>query len=159
MICNQVLTHPFFLNADTVYCYVDYRAEVATASIIKKAWECGKKVAVPRVEGDELRFYYIQSFSDLVEGYKGILEPREIHPADAQTALVLVPGVAFDRECKRIGYGKGFYDRFLSAHTHYRTMALAFELQIVDKIPADEHDICPQIVVTEENYYVRNIAK
>ena len=126
-IYDKVVTHPFFLEAETIYCYVDYRAEVSTKKLMETAWECGKKVAVPKVEGDELKFYYIRSFADLEDGYKGILEPKQNFPADAQTALVLLPGVAFDRTCKRIGYGKGFYDRFLCRHAHYHTIALAFD--------------------------------
>lgn len=158
-IYEKVVAHPFFLSADTIYCYVDYKAEVSTKDIIERAWEYGKKVAVPKVEGEELKFFYIQHFSDLEEGYKGILEPNKSRPANAQAALVLMPGVAFDRECKRIGYGKGFYDRFLRNHTQYRTMALAFESQMVERIPFDEYDICPEMIITEETCYVRQITK
>lgn len=153
LICEKVVTHPFFLQADSIYCYVDYRREVGARSIIEHAWKQGKKVAVPKVNGDEMEFYYIQSFEDLKEGYKGILEPEEMHPATEEHALVIMPGAAFDRCGNRIGYGKGYYDKYLQSHSNLKTIALAFELQMVDAIPADTHDICPNIIITEENTY------
>ena len=161
-IYEKVVSHPFFLNADTVYCYIDYRKEVGTREIIKKAWEDKKKVAVPKVEGDKMSFYFIQEFADLKEGYRGIPEPEPIFPAKDENAseqtssvLVCVPGAAFDKHCNRIGYGKGYYDKFLSLHKHYHTMALCFACQMIELIPAESYDIRPEIVITEENHYVR----
>lgn len=154
-IYEKVVSHPFFLNADTVYCYIDYRNEVGTREIIEKAWEDKKKVAVPKVEDSEMSFYFIQEFTDLKEGYRGIPEPEPIFPADEAHALVIMPGAAFDRNCNRIGYGKGYYDKFLNSHKIYHTMAIGFELQMVNRIPSESYDIRPEIVITEENIYVR----
>lgn len=159
LIYEKVVTHPFFLQADAVYCYVDYHREVGTRSILEHAWKQGKKVAVPKVNGETMEFYYIHSFKDLKIGYKGILEPEEDHPATDNYALVLMPGAAFDLRCNRIGYGKGYYDKYLHAHPDYKTLALAFDLQVVDCIPADEYDICPDIIMTEENNYERQLTK
>ncbi len=156
LICEKVVTHPFFLASDVIYCYVDYRNEVRTREIIETAWEQGKKVAVPKVFGDEMEFHYIQSFEDLEKGYKGIPEPwKECLADDAENVLVIMPGAAFDVTCNRIGYGKGYYDKYLHAHPNYKTLALAFELQMVKHIPAEEYDICPDIIITEENTYER----
>ena len=154
-IFYKVVTHPFFLQADTIYCYADYRREVGTHQIIEYAWNLGKKVALPKVDGDEMEFHYIQSFDQLEEGFKGIREPKQTHPANAKNVLVIMPGAAFDLKCNRIGYGKGYYDKFLQIHPEYRTIAIAFELQILDNIPAYTHDICPDIIITEENTYER----
>ena len=88
LICEKVVTHPFFLQADAIYCYVDYRREVGTADIIEQAWMSGKKVASPKVLGDEMEFYYIQSFEDLSEGYKGIFEPKQTNLAHDENVLV-----------------------------------------------------------------------
>ncbi len=155
LICEKVVTHPFFLQADAIYCYVDYRSEAGTRRIIEKAWKLGKKVAVPKVNGDEMEFYYIHSFDDLKEGYKGILEPEEMHPATDADALVIMPGAAFDRCCNRIGYGRGYYDKYLQSHQNLKTIALAFELQMVKAIPAEVYDICPNMIITEEKTYER----
>lgn len=152
-IQTQVITHPFFLESNVIYCYVDYRNEVGTESIIKEAWKLGKQVAVPKVEGEEMSFYYISDFSDLEEGYRQILEPDGRFPANAEHALVIMPGVAFDQSRNRIGYGKGFYDRFMDKHSTYHTIALAFECQMMDEIEADMYDYRPEILITEEHIY------
>lgn len=152
-ISEKVVTHPFFLESDVIYCYVDYRNEAGTESIIKRAWKLHKKVAVPKVEGEEMNFYYISDFSDLKEGYRQIREPETGCPAKAAQALVIMPGVAFDRKRNRIGYGKGFYDKFLDKHLSYKTIAIGFECQIVDEIETDSYDYRPDILITEEHIY------
>ena len=155
LICERVVTHPFFLQADAIYCYIDYRREVGTRMVLEEAWKLGKKVAAPKVLGDEMEFYYIQSYADLEEGYKGISEPKKVNLATDDNTLGIMPGAAFDIKCHRIGYGKGYYDKYLQAHPNYKTLALAFELQMVEHIPTEEYDICPQILITEENTYER----
>ena len=154
-IYEMVVTHPFFLQTDAIYCYVDYRREVGTRRIIEQAWMSGKKVAVPKVLGDEMEFYYIQSFEDLKEGYRGIPEPKQINLAHDANVLVIMPGAAFDKTGNRIGYGKGYYDKYLQLHPNHQTLALAFELQILEAIPTDTHDVCPNIIITEEKIYER----
>lgn len=155
LIYEKVVTHPFFLQAGAIYCYMDYRKEVGTRAIIEHAWVMGKKIAVPKVNGNEMEFFYIQSFEDLQEGFRGILEPKYAHPANDEHVLVIMPGAAFDSNCNRIGYGKGYYDQYLHEHSNYRTIAIAFELQIVELIPTEAHDVCPNIIITEEKTYER----
>jgi len=155
LICEKVVTHPFFLLADAIYCYADYHGEVATRQIMEYAWKIGKKVATPKVLGDVMEFYYIQSFDDLEEGYKGIPEPKQMNLALDEKALLIMPGAAFDRFGNRIGYGKGYYDKYLKAYPNHKTIAIAFELQMVETIPAEVHDICPDIIITEEKTYER----
>lgn len=153
-IYKNIIAHPFFLRADTIYCYVSYHHEADTYAIIQKAWELGKQVAVPKVSGTSMEFYYIQSFHDLQKGYCNIPEPITDKLATIENALVLMPGAAFDKQRHRIGYGKGFYDKYLTLHPLHRTIAAAFELQIIDDIPAEPFDISPEIVITEEHIYV-----
>lgn len=154
IIYEKVITHSFFLNAETIYCYIDYKKETATRMIIEKAWKLNKKVAVPKVVGMDMTFHFIQSFSDLEKGYKGILEPVTEPLQEIVPGLVILPGVSFDKKRNRIGYGKGYYDRFLSKHTSLKTMAIAFEMQIIDKIPSEPFDIQPQVLITERYIYV-----
>lgn len=153
-IYEKVITHPFFLSAETIYCYVDYNHEVDTHAIMEKAWELQKKVAVPKVLGDSMEFYYIQDFSELQEGYFHILEPVTMSAAEDDYALVIMPVAAFDKNRNRIGYGKGFYDKYLQEHKNHKTLAAAFDFQVVDFIPADAFDIRPDVIVTEEKLYV-----
>ena len=153
-IYEKVITHPFFRNAEEIYCYIDFRNEVGTKKIIKEAWSLGKKVAVPKVTGSSMEFYCIKSFDELSPGSWGIPEPNPETVACGKNVLVIMPGAVFDANKHRIGYGKGYYDKYLANHFDYQTMALAFELQMLENIPADQHDICPQFIVTEERIYV-----
>lgn len=153
-IYEKVVTHPFFLEADEIYCYVDYKKEAGTKAIMEQAWKLQKEVAAPKISGEDMEFYYINCFEELESGYCKIMEPISQEVAVGKNVLVIMPGAVFDKNRNRIGYGKGFYDRYLAKHPSYRTMALAFELQIVDDIPADIYDICPEVIVTEKKFYV-----
>ena len=153
-ICERITETDAFERAGTVYVYMDCKGEVSTKQLTEKAWKMGKKVAAPRVQGNEMTFYYIRSYQDVAPGYFGIPEPvsscEEAHDEDA---LLIVPGVGFDTRRHRCGYGKGFYDRYLTAHTGHTTVAAAFEFQIMDEVPADEYDILPQYLVTEQRMF------
>ena len=162
--------------------------------MLDRVFSDGKAVFVPKVSGKEMDFYRIFSEADLTEGYRGILEPsggqlldgwmddqisqrvggrqekplknREEQEGESAVLSVMIcmPGAAFDRACHRIGYGGGFYDRYLSGRsaaaegaegkTHlcaaYLTAALAYDCQVFEEIPWEMHDICPMCVVTEK---------
>lgn len=128
-------------TADTVYLYISINQEVRTARLISSALKSGKKVAVPLVVGDEIVFKYISSHDDLHSGYWNVPEPDEsCITADDKDALVIMPGLAFDSEGYRLGYGKGFYDRFLSREPEHHTIALCYGFQLVDSVPHELHD-------------------
>jgi 5-formyltetrahydrofolate cyclo-ligase len=86
----------------------------------------------------------------LKKGYFGIDEPVTTELADDKEALIIVPGVAFDERGFRVGYGKGYYDRFLNKHSDYTKIALAYEMQILTEIPNDEYDVAMNRIITEE---------
>ena len=90
----------------------------------------------------------------LEPGYFEIPEPTTGVPAEDEEAILIVPGVAFDRNRHRAGYGQGFYDRYLEKHPHHKTVAVAFDFQIVDEVPSEPTDICPQMVITESEIYM-----
>ena len=151
----------------TVLTYVSFRSEVSTYRIIDRFLKMGVNVAVPRVEGEEIRFYHISSRDDLADGYMGIHEPKpDCRPWEEKTSgltsgspgsnmdtVVLVPGSVFDKKGNRIGYGGGFYDRFLTDHQGMYSIGLAYECQIADEIPADEWDRKVDMVITPEHAY------
>lgn len=153
---NRFLKLSEYQKAKVIYAYMDCKHEVETRDLIRAAWSEGKRVAVPKVIGEEMKFFYITSFEkDLEDGYFGIKEPREENPAEEENALLLMPGVAFDEQCHRIGYGGGFYDRYLEAHPGLVTVALAFEFQIRNEVPYETFDIQPSKIVTEERVISR----
>ena len=156
-IMKAVTGHPWFLEADALYCYVDFKGEVGTRGMIERAWELEKKVYVPAVSGHNMEFYRIFSFEELKEGAFGIPEPvvsegwekGDISPEEK--ALMIMPGVAFDMGRNRIGYGGGDYDRNLASCPGCcgHIIAVAFECQIVEKIETEETDIKPELLITE----------
>lgn len=150
-ICKAVVGHELFLAAKTIYCYVSFRSEVDTQAIIRHAWRAGKKVAVPKVTGNhEMCFYYIDSMADLKPGFFQVPEPVTGTVAKESDALVIMPGAAFDQKGGRIGYGKGFYDYYLTENPGQPRMGLAFALQVLDVIPSDAHDVKVQMLATEK---------
>ena len=128
--------------AKTIYGYLPYNQEVRTVPMLEQALKDGKKVAVPKVYGDEMKFLYLDDLSKVSKGYAGIPEPIADEPvADDETALVLMPGLAFDPAGHRIGYGGGFYDKFLAAEPNHPTLALCYEFQMLPELHTEEHDI------------------
>ena len=145
---------PEYEDADRIMAYADYNHEVITRYIIEQAWKDGKEVAVPKVFGKDMIFYKLTDFAQLESGYFGIPEPKE----DGETvswedAMMVMPGVAFDENCNRVGYGGGFYDRFLEKHPGIRRVAVGFSFQILSEVPTEPTDIRPQVIVTEEKIY------
>lgn len=149
-ITEKVIRLPEFVNTDRVLIYADYNHEVMTGFLIEAAWKAGKEVAVPRVEGRNMTFYKLTDFSQLSPGYFGIPEPEQGERVNWKDALMIMPGVAFDHACHRVGYGGGFYDRYLEKHPELTRLALAFEFQMLSQVPTEPTDISPQIIVTEQ---------
>ena len=131
-----------YRQAKTIYGYLPYNQEVRTTPMLEQALKDGKRVAVPKCYGDEMRFIYMDDLSLVEKGYANIPEPIADGPiGDDPTALVLMPGLAFDREGHRIGYGGGFYDKFLAAEPEHPTLALCYEFQMMDHLETEEFDI------------------
>ena len=149
-----------FKAAKNILCYVSFNNEVDTIALIKKyLLTKSKSIIVPKVIGNKLALFKINNFSDLALGKFNILEPikGELFDLTNLTAsdIILVPGVAFDLEHNRIGYGKGYFDKLLAKiitmkEKSPKIIALAFELQIVDKINAEQHDIKVDKIITEK---------
>ena len=137
-----------YRDAKTVYGYLPYNQEVRTVPILQQALNDGKRVAVPKIYGDTMRFLYLTDLSQVEKNAMGIPEPIADEPvAEDETALVLMPGVAFTKSGDRMGYGGGFYDRFLSAEPNHPTIALCYDFQIVESLPTEEFDIPVDLVL------------
>lgn len=134
--------HPLYQSAKTIYGYLPYNQEVRTVPMLEQALRDGKRIAVPKVFGNEMKFIYIGDLSKIEKGYCGIPEPIEYGPvADDPTALVLMPGLVFDPQGHRIGYGGGFYDKFLADETDHPTIALCYAFQMVDHLETEKFDV------------------
>ena len=138
-----------YKNAKTIYGYLPYNQEVRTVPMLEQAIRDGKRVAVPKCYGQDMRFIYISDFErEVAPGYANIPEPIADGPvADDTTALVLMPGLAFDPKGHRIGYGGGFYDRFLADEPDHPTLALCYGFQMVGHLETEEFDIPVDMVL------------
>ena len=141
---------PEFEKAERILAYQDYNHEALTKYIIEEAQKRGKTVAVPRVDGKKLIFYVLTEDTPFEKSGYGIMEPCGGEIVDWTDALMIMPGVAFDRKGHRIGYGGGFYDRHLAAHPDLVTIAIAFDFQLFDDLPYEETDLSPQKLITEK---------
>jgi len=160
-ICERIAAFPEFVDARAVLLYVSYASEVGTAVLIDRAFDQEKTVVVPYCVGNELWLFRLESMADLAPGSYDILEPRPALrglderriPAE-QLDLIVVPGVAFDAQCHRLGHGKGYYDRLLPyVRPETLLVAPAFECQIFDDVPMLDHDVPVHRVVTERRVY------
>ena len=143
---------PEYRAAQTVYAYLPYNQEVRTWKIIERAWADGKRVAVPKVYGDEMKFLYLEDFSHIAPGGWDIPEPTFDAPvAEDAAALVLMPGLAFDPAGHRVGYGGGFYDKYLEAHPGHTLVALCYPFQYFEKLDVEAHDIPVNRVICAGN--------
>jgi len=137
-----------YLEAETIYGYLPYNQEVRTVPMLERALKDGKKVAVPKVYGDTMKFIYLEDLTQVEKGYAGIPEPAADAPvAEDPTALVLMPGLAFTKNGDRMGYGGGFYDRFLAEEPNHPTLALCYAFQMVEQLPTEEYDIPVDLVL------------
>ena len=137
-----------YKNARTIYGYLPYNQEVRTVPMLERAMREGKRVAVPKVYGEEMKFIYMDDLSKVETGYANIPEPIADGPvAEDPTALVLMPGLAFDETGNRMGYGGGFYDKFLAKEPEHPTVALCYSFQMVDAIPTEDYDIPVDLVL------------
>ena len=154
-LAELLYRHPLYQNAKSLYAYLSYNQEVRTLPILARAQRDGKRVAVPKVFGEEMRFLWLDDLSAVAPGAYGIPEPVADAPeAQDETALVLMPGLAFDPQGRRCGYGGGFYDKYLAAHPQHPTLALCYDFQLYPQLDTDTHDIPVDAVlsapVTEE---------
>lgn len=141
-------------SAELILPFVSARGEVGTREFISKCLEAGKTVAVPRcIDGSNMEFCVIHTFDDLEKGMYGIDEPKQhceiIKAENAQNSVLIVPALCFNPDGYRLGYGKGYYDRFISRYKGY-TVGVCYSEFMTDDIPVDEYDRCVDIVITEK---------
>ena len=157
LIIDRLIETNIYKNSKSLLCYVSYNQEVNTYRLIDEALRDGKKVYVPKViEKGTMEFFNINNINeDLVSGYKGILEPKEyLEKFLEKEALVIMPGLAFDVNKHRIGYGGGYYDRYLMKSDGFYKIAVCFDFQLLESISYEQHDLMPDMIITEKRIIV-----
>lgn len=159
LLTERILGHPWFCGAEVLLCFVSFGSEISTDGILEEGFQTGRKVYVPKVtrgmDKPEMEFYRITSRKKLTAGYRGIPEPagdseRYVYSeGNTEHTLMLMPGVAFDGYRNRLGYGMGFYDRYLADKPGLwrHTIAVGYQCQVTGKLPSQETDIRPCQVI------------
>ncbi len=149
-IFQNVISTAEFINAERIFCYINMPVEAETAKIIDYALEFSKRVFAPVTDKNDMFFAEIKDLFDLKKSSFGVLEPKngtKIEPKDGD--LFIIPGSVFDIKGHRYGYGKGFYDRYLSRYDVIK-MALCYDFQLLESIKIEKHDINMDIIVTDK---------
>lgn len=150
-IREHFLCLPQLGQTDSIYLYASFGTEIDTWGLLEALWKKGIRTALPRVEGKELCFCFVDNHKELQTGMLGILEPKEdCCLAKDSRALVITPGLAFSVDGKRIGYGGGYYDHFFQRETEHMRIALAYPFQLREDIPAEPWDQKVQRIVMPE---------
>ena len=154
LVTERILGHQWYYKAGEILLFASSGSEISTSDIMEDAFISGKKVYLPKVEGEDMHFYQVLQNETLVKGYGGILEPsgdREkqfvYEESKREAVLMLMPGAAFDPMRNRVGYGKGFYDRYLADKRSLHTIAIGFDCQMTAEIESCETDIKPMQVI------------
>ena len=153
-ISKLILESDIYRDCDNICIYQTFRNEVSCDKIMERAFCDNKKVFVPVTNMDKktMEFYQITEETRWQSGAYGILEPElsDTTPVLKEPALILMPGLVFDKKKHRIGYGGGYYDKYLSVHKNHIKIALCYHFQIIEEIlPFEEHDILPDYIVTD----------
>lgn len=138
-------------ESEAVFIYLSFRSEIDTLELLRQLWALGKKTYVPKVVNGEMDFYEISSFKELEPGFYGILEPVTTKCVSGCAGVMIMPGLAFDLQKNRIGYGGGYYDRYLEKYKNEQlyTIAAAYDFQVVEKLEVEGYDYPVDILVTE----------
>jgi 5-formyltetrahydrofolate cyclo-ligase len=151
-VCENLFSSSLWPAKGKVALYSPIKNEVETRTIFERAIQDGLEVYYPRIAGDEIQFHRVNDLKELKPGSFGVLESlktSEKLSENEKLDLLIVPGVAFDQKGHRLGYGKGFYDRFLAKKRFEKSVGLAYQLQIKESLPHEDHDEKVDEVITE----------
>lgn len=163
-IAEQIHLSKIYQQSKIVLSYASFRSEVETGVINQQILKDEKQLYLPKTDGKakKIHFFHVTNLSELTDGYQGILEPEETEDfafsletdvLNKKDVLILMPGVAFDEAGNRMGYGGGYYDRFLACYGDQMvSILLAYEEQRVQKLPTDIYDIRPEYIVTQKKW-------
>jgi 5-formyltetrahydrofolate cyclo-ligase len=150
-IYKKLRKNQIFHDAKKIGAYYPIGSEVLTQDIMQEILSIGKELFLPKVIEDEIEFRKITDFSCLEKGNFDIMEPKDDCPVDNNLDLLLVPTVGISQDGVRLGYGQGFYDKFLSKNK-IETISLIWEKQVIKKIPRSDHDVIMNWILTEDRF-------
>lgn len=151
----------FFKKSKSIFIYVGFGSEINTADFIKEFLKMGKRIFIPRTNIKErtMEAVEIKSLDNLIKDKYGILEPAKEIKAEEKINLdlIILPGVVFDKNGGRVGYGGGYYDKYLqNLDKRIPKVAMCYDFQVIDSVPVEEHDIKADYIITEERIVIIN---
>ncbi|MDE6026411.1 MAG: 5-formyltetrahydrofolate cyclo-ligase [Lachnospiraceae bacterium] len=150
-ICTRLKACPLFEDAKSICLYMPVNNEVDVTELFDDLTMEGKKIYLPKVKDGNMEFYLFTGTDHLTKGAYNIPEPdSSICLTPEENTLVVMPGVAFSRDGYRLGYGGGYYDRYLSKYPQCKTVAVCYKEQIVDKLVTEEHDVKPDFIISSQ---------
>ena len=157
IICNRIKEMDEYKNATDVCLYMPVNNEVDLTFIFEDAWNTGKRTWLPKTIGHRMEFRKFTPDTPLSESAFKTLEPEsDIVLEPGETTLIMMPGVAFSPDGDRLGYGSGFYDKYLEQWQKCTTVAACYDFQIVPEVPTEEHDIKPDFIISEKQYWKKS---
>ena len=145
----------FFESSEKIFIYVGFGSEITTETFIKK-WINKKQIFVPKIDNNTMNLVHITSLEELTEGYFGILEPTNCNYFTGNIDLVITPSIVFDKKGYRLGYGKGYYDKYFAKNKYKTSIGLSYDKLLQERVPTDKHDKKVDIIITEEKTLIIN---
>ena len=139
----------FFKSSEKIFIYVGFGSEITTETFIKK-WINKKHIFVPKIDNKTMNLVHLITIEDLAPGHFGILEPTSTTYYNEEVDLVITPSIVFDKNGYRLGYGKGYYDKYFATNKHKTSIGLSYDKLLQEKIPTDKYDEKVDIIITEE---------
>lgn len=145
----------FFESSEKIFIYVGFGSEITTETFIKK-WINKKQIFVPKIENGKMNLIRLKSWDELAPGHFGVLEPTSSDYYEGKIDLVVTPSIVFDKNGYRLGYGKGYYDRYFTENEYRISVGLCYHKLLQENVPKEEHDKQVDIIITEEKTFIIN---
>lgn len=154
-ILSKLENNELFMSAKKIFIFIGFGSEIPTLSFINK-WINTKQIFVPKIDNKIMNLVHLTSIEDLAPGHFGVLEPTSNNYYTGRIDLVITPSIVFDKNGYRLGYGKGYYDKYFATNKHKTSIGLSYDKLLQEKIPTDKYDEKVDIIITEEKTLIIN---
>ena len=154
-ILSKLENNELFISAEKIFIFVGFDSEIPTLEFINK-WIEKKQIFVPKIDNKIMNLVHITSIEDLTPGHFGVLEPTSSSYYTGNIDLVITPSIVFDKNGYRLGYGKGYYDKYFATNKYKDSIGLSYDKLLQEKVPTDKYDKKVDIIITEEQTLIIN---
>lgn len=154
-ILSKLENNELFMSSEKIFIFIGFSSEIATLPFINK-WVNKKQIFVPKIDNKIMNLVHITSIDDLAPGHFGILEPTSCSYYTDSVDLVITPSIVFDKNGYRLGYGKGYYDKYFATNKNKASIGLSYDKLLQEIVPTDQFDKKVDIIITEEQTLIIN---